>query len=138
MISIVNRILKLRRELNRIVRTYIDTYLTKHASPKVVVVANQHLAAFARRLVLDHLGSDGDGVVGTIHLAQSASDTFVWVGHCQSSAKTGRYFERISIVGVLLGNLLCEELSTRNAKSRKQRFDAKEQRADITSFLFHI
>ena len=114
-------------ERNGIVRAGIDAKLAEYARTEVLFVLRQYLlflAVFRFYRLARHL----DGVVGTSHLAQTASYTpmfiFIIMGHGQRATETVGEFQCRAVFRILFGSLSSAEYGHGCFHTCQQRSDA--------------
>ena len=133
----VYRVFEIGRETDGPRRAGVDAQMAEHARPQVVLVKHQAAFRLARLGIGDHLGGDTDGFVGTCRLAEAAGDALVLppgiVGHGQLAAETVEHLERGPVLGVLLGDLLGEELPPGHLHTRQQGSQPVEKSFDIAT-----
>lgn len=138
--AVEHSMLKILVERDGIVRAGIHTELAEHARTEVVFVLNQYLL-FLAVFRFNHLAGHLDSVVGTSHLAQTASYTpmfiFIIMGHGQRATETVGEFQCRAVFRILFGSLSSAEYGHGCLHTCQQRSDAVYESADIRVLFFH-
>ena len=128
-------------ELDRVVRAAAHAELTVKAASQIVLVAHEHFFLLAL-LVLDRLGNDPDRIVRTVHLANAAGHAAMLVAvvvlHYELSAEPVEHFQRVAVLGILLGRLLPEKDPQRRPHSDQQRAESRKKGSDILLKSVHV
>ena len=94
-------------KFERVMRTGIYAQLAEDATAQVIDIVVEHPFGFPV-FGLDFLGDDLYGVVGAVHLTNTARDTFVLTFGVEFERKSGSEtvgnMQRLTILGILLGH----------------------------------